>query len=127
MNNLTYGEITIKGAYEIASLLRPFAKSNSTFVDVGSGYGKLVQAIAEFLEIKAIGIEIDKKKHDIAKTILWSNKRENITLINGDFTTKENLEIIRSADLVFSNNVNWHKEVINKIFEKCKGNLFLLK
>jgi len=126
-SNLTYGEITTKGAHEMATLIKPFIKPNSTFVDVGSGYGKLVQAIAELLEIKAIGIEIDEEKYKIAKKILWSNKKENITLINGDFTQKENLKIINSADLVFANNVTWDKNLTNTLFNNSKGHLFLMK
>jgi len=127
MGNLTYGEITIKGACQMATLIKPFVKPNSTFVDVGSGYGKLVQTIAELLEIKAIGIEIEKEKYKIARKILWSNKKDNITLINGDFTSKENLKIINSADLVFANNVTWSDNLTNILFNNCKGNLFLMK
>jgi SAM-dependent methyltransferase len=127
MGNLTYGEITIKGSWEFASLLKPFVKPDSTFVDVGSGYGKLVQGIAEFLDIKTVGIEIDKAKHNIAKKIKWSNRRDNITLIQGDFTKKENLEIIRSADLVFADNVTWSSNLNNILIRNCTNHLFLMK
>ena len=127
MSNLTYGEITMKGAYELATLLKPFTTPNSTFVDVGSGYGKLAQAIAEFLDINTVGIEIDKNKHNIATKIKWSNKRDNIRLIQGDFTKKQNLEIIKSADLVFANNVTWSENLNNILYENCSKHLFLMK
>lgn len=127
MGNLTYGEITMRGAYELATLLKPFTTPDSTFVDVGSGYGKLVQAIAEFLDINTIGIEIDKNKHTIATKIKWSNKRDNIRLIQGDFTKKQNLEIIKSADLVFANNVTWDDELNNILYKNCSKHLFVMK
>ena len=63
--NLTYGELTIQGCLDFVEIIKPLVNKDSVFVDIGSGYGKLIKFTAELLDIKSIGIEISKEKHEV--------------------------------------------------------------
>ena len=42
---------------------------DDVFLDIGSGYGKITKAAAEYFNIKSYGIELDKEKYKISKKI----------------------------------------------------------
>ena len=69
--NLTYGEITSKGVIELIENLTNSnqIKKDYIFFDIGSGYGKVPRMFAEITDIKSVGVEIDKEKHDMAVKI----------------------------------------------------------
>tara|TARA_A100000172_G_scaffold52656_1_gene33348 strand:- start:295 stop:780 length:486 start_codon:yes stop_codon:yes gene_type:complete len=124
-SNLTYGELSIKGCLKLIDEIRPLIKKNSTFIDVGSGYGKLVRMVAEILEIKSIGIEIDKEKHNIALKTNWTNQKKLIEFYNKDFRLIQ--EKLQNADIIFANNVTWGTDLNDTLLNNSFCNLFTLK
>jgi len=122
--NLIYGELTYKGLTKLFKNLEENNQinSNSTFVDIGSGYGKIVRWVAEMYNIPCYGIEIDKEKHDIAKKITkWSHVREKILLMNESFVDCK--DIIKESTIVFTNNVMFdlalNKELWQSLHDNC--------
>ncbi len=126
-HNLTYGEITTQGCLQLVELIKPVVKQNSIFIDIGSGYGLVNRFVAEMLNIRSIGIEIDKEKVDIARKILFSNRKNLITYINDDFLNLLAHKTLKSEDaVIFSNNVTWQKQVTKALFDNTKGHLFVM-
>ena len=64
--------------YEISKFLKE--KRIKTIVDVGSGYGRVVNFISSKNKIKSIGIEYDKEVHKLA----LKNRNKNTVLHCGD-------------------------------------------
>ena len=126
-HNLTYGEITTQGCLQLVELIKPVVKQNSIFIDIGSGYGLVNRFVAEMLNIRSIGIEIDKEKVNIARKILFSNKKDLITYVHNDFLNLLNQSTLKSEDaIIFSNNVTWQKQVTKTLFDNTKGHLFVM-
>jgi SAM-dependent methyltransferase len=80
-NNLTRTD-TVPSIYFFLYEISKFIKNNNikSIVDVGSGYGRVVNFISSINKIKSYGIEFDAEVHRSALKI----KRKNVKLYNGD-------------------------------------------
>ncbi len=80
-NNLTRTD-TVPSIYFFLYEISKFIKNNNikSIVDVGSGYGRVVNFISSINKIKSYGIEFDAEVHRSALKI----KRKNVKLYSGD-------------------------------------------
>jgi len=117
MRHLTYGELTINGIEKLFEIVK--IKPTDTFIDVGSGYGKIIDYVAQKYKIKCIGIEIDKEKYDISKKIV---KNKNVVIINNDFRNIK--RFIKNSTIVYSNCMAFPKEWVKEIYE-VSNNIFI--
>lgn len=120
-SNLTYGELTAIGRQQLIKNIEQDINNESIFMDIGCGYGKLVTDVAEYFNIKSIGVEIDREKVNIANKINWLpyNVRKKITFYNQDIT--QNIKLLQHANIAFCNNVCFDTPLQNFIFENFKG------
>ena len=93
----TYGEISREGILQLIDLLPAEHRlgRGSVFVDIGSGVGKLVVAVAMVSEAAAFGIELSTERATMAADavasasslgLLASEEVDRITLAQGDAT-----------------------------------------
>ena len=93
----TYGEISREGILQLIDLLPAEHRlgRGSVFVDIGSGVGKLVVAVAMVSEAAAFGIELSTERATMAADavasaaslgLLSSEEVDRITLAQGDAT-----------------------------------------
>ena len=93
----TYGEISREGILQLIDLLPAEHRlgRGSVFVDIGSGVGKLVVAVAMVSEAAAFGIELSTERATMAADavasaaslgLLSSDEVDRITLAQGDAT-----------------------------------------
>ena len=113
-----YGEITENGTRELFNYLRnnKLVTGSWSFVDVGSGFGKMVfHAALEKDIVKSTGIEVLKSKHEVAQRNFKSLiekfpkfPKEKIDLIN------KNSDELKELDysVVFHNSIAWNRESI---------------
>ena len=113
-----YGEVTFKGMEDLLNSFKNEIKKDAVFLDIGSGYGKIVTYMAEIGDMKSIGLELLKERHDIAKKILWSSKRDKIKLVHGD--VRDNIDLLKTADVVFSNCILFDLPTVEFIMENRK-------
>jgi cyclopropane fatty-acyl-phospholipid synthase-like methyltransferase len=110
---LTYGELTING---IETLLENIEISkDDVFIDVGSGYGKLIEIINQKIGCQTIGIEIDVEKYNISKKIIQNKK--NIKIFNGNLLDLAN--VIKSGTIVYSNCIAFPVSNVEFIYNNC--------
>tara|TARA_B100000575_G_scaffold182663_1_gene146767 strand:+ start:152 stop:733 length:582 start_codon:yes stop_codon:yes gene_type:complete len=122
-NNFTYGEATSIGQQQILSYIKKDIPSlNGKFLDIGSGYGKLVTFIAEQTNMYSIGVEINEEMYDIAEKICWTHKRDKIHFINDDIRNLPAL--IKDADIIYINCVTWNPKLVSAIFEQAEGIIY---
>ncbi len=123
-NNTTYGEMNYEGLNILNS---KFNSSNSidTFIDIGSGRGKLVLWYAVEPNItKSIGIELVEERHKDAEELKLKLASPEITskveFINEDFMKIDFSRLIKpnSKVLIWLSNLCFNPSVTNKIFEK---------
>ena len=125
-----YGEITedgveklIAGFSEIQDIsLYPLQQR--TFYDLGSGIGKNVFIVASLVpEIKSIGIELVKDRHDLAmkayNNIKNKSIKSRIEIINGSFFDKN----VSDAAWVFISNLCFSDAVNSELVEKLAKEL----
>ena len=113
-----YGEITEKGTKELFNYLRnnKLVTGPWSFVDVGSGFGKMVfHAGLEKDIVKSTGIEVLESKHEVAQRNFKSLiekfpdfPKHKINLINENSNKLEKLDY----SLVFHNSIAWNRESI---------------
>lgn len=102
-----YGELTPNSFRQLMDAVE--LGSDDTFVDLGSGAGKLVlQAALTFGVARAIGVELGEVRHEIATTRGKMTGCNSITFIHGDMLAGEcvdkwaNASVIYIAVLLFS-------------------------
>ena len=122
--SLIYGEITQLGVELLVSYLKSKGLfENISFLDLGSGNGRLVLHMGLFDEVKSsTGIEIYKSKIDYTKKIINSLKfypKEKINLINDDIT---NIKNFYEYNLIFQNAIPTagRDELLIKVSDKIK-------
>ena len=115
---LIYGELTHGGINKLIELVR--AIGAKSFIDVGSGYGKIATAINQELNIKSYGIEIDKDRFKASITQSYSPNSDKLKFYNKDFRDKEMLKLISETDFVFSNCLVFDPENAKILFDNCK-------
>lgn len=113
-----YGEITEKGTRELFNYLRnnKLVTGSWSFVDVGSGFGKMVfHAALEKDIVKSTGIEVLESKYEVAQRNFKSLiekfpkfPKEKIDLINKSSDKLKEL----NYSVVFHNSIAWNRESI---------------
>ena len=118
-----YGEITEKGVNQLIENLRDnnYINRPLSFVDVGSGYGKMVFHMAMFDDIKkSKGIEFLKSKFkysvDLLKSLSSSFPIHKIKLMFGDVLDVKELD----EDIVYHNSISWSNKHLNHLINITK-------
>tara|TARA_B100001287_G_C22654338_1_gene516883 strand:+ start:374 stop:979 length:606 start_codon:yes stop_codon:yes gene_type:complete len=118
-----YGEITEKGVNQLIEELRNnnYINGTASFVDVGSGYGKMVFHMAMFDDIKhSKGIEFLKSKFkysvDLLKSLSSSFPIHKIKLMFGDILDLKKLD----EDIVYHNSISWNNKHMNHLINITK-------
>jgi tRNA G46 methylase TrmB len=91
-NNITYGEMEYEGIKLLYSYInKNYNNKINSFIDVGSGRGKLCMYMAAQPKIKyVLGIELVKQRHDdaeILKTEIDHEYASKVTLLNTNVHT----------------------------------------
>ena len=107
-----YGELTYLGTKKLFKHLN--ISKTDTFINVGSGYGKLLESVYYTYKCKCYGIEINKEKYEISLKTVQS---KNIKLVNGDLL--DNYRFIKSGHIVYSNCIAFPIENVKFIWDSC--------
>lgn len=117
-SSLTYGELLFKFVDEIVQ--KTGVRSNSLFLDLGSGVGNVVMQVALQTGCTAYGIEVQEVAASIAveqleqvrqRSRLWGLNMGEVELENGDITRSPRLsQLMRQADVVLINNYIFAEE-----------------
>jgi len=127
-HKITYGEMEYEGIdklYAYVSQIRPI----NTFIDVGSGRGKLCMFMASKPQIeRSLGIELVESRHRDAmylKQQLKSNFADKVEFINSNIFNVDLTAYNFSPQSVFVwfSNLCFDQSTTNKIFEKMKQEL----
>ena len=126
-HKITYGELSYEGFEDI---LKKFNYNFDTFIDIGSGRGKLCLYASGFNVInKSIGIELVKERHDDA--IILKNKLKRFPNVKKvDFYNEDlferNINDFIYADsrvLIWISNLCFDEELNKKLFDKLTKEL----
>jgi len=125
-HKITYGEMDYDGLDTLLNYLSNY--SFNSFIDIGSGRGKLCLYMASISSIiKSIGIEIVKERHDDALELKskLSNYEETLKVdfINGDFVEYDFKKLNLTKVLIWISNLCFDQEITNKIFNKILSEL----
>lgn len=120
-HKITYGELSYEGLEEI---FKHFNNNFDTFIDIGSGRGKLCLYASGYPNIyKSVGIELVKERHNDA--ISLKEKLNNfpnvkkVQFINDDmFKIKINSFVNNNKVLIWISNLCFDDELNNKLFNK---------
>ena len=117
-DKFTYGELTTKGIYKLNEW---HFCGDKNFLDLGSGYGRIVRLLAEDNpEMKCTGIELDQEKHLISEKVnKWSPARKRIKYIYGDIFN--NMHLLEESDYIFGNILVWNHEDVTKLVKKISS------
>jgi len=111
-----YGETTYVGMSELIKHFDKKPNDKFIFLDIGSGWGKTLEYVKDYFpNAKCIGIEIDEEK---AKTSIKTIGRKAEIKI-GDF--KNYINIIKKADVIYSNCVMFFPETVKVIMDNYTG------
>lgn len=118
-----YGEVTEPGASDLITGLREreLLKKKSKFVDVGSGYGRLVLHMAMVDEItESYGIEYLASKLNqsigLLKSLSQDFPKDKVRLEVKDILDVKFLDY----DIIFHNSISWTKEHIQHLVNVSK-------
>jgi hypothetical protein len=121
-HKITYGEMDYSG---IDQIIKNFpSKTFTSFLDIGSGRGKLCLYIAcEPSIVKSIGIELVTPRHQDALNLKerlsdHPTITEKVRFINQDFLTCELNEFANTTPLVWISNLCFDPELTNRVFNK---------
>ena len=114
-----YGEANYK---DLLLIFKKFKISN--FLDIGSGNGKIVLAVAIFMDIFSTGIEIDEGRYD--RSLYYLNHMndhklyESVNFLNDDFRNIffGEYDLIYCCNTVFSENDN------HSLYEKINSEFY---
>jgi hypothetical protein len=124
IKNNTYGEMEYSGIKKLFKIVSEL-HNIETFIDIGSGRGKICMAMAMYSQIKKIiGIELIKERHDDAvqiKSQLESSYTNKIEFIN-DNVLNVKLDKLKNVFVWFSN-LCFDQDTTNSIFLKLKNEL----
>lgn len=120
-NATTYGELTPDGLDEFLTIIEPM-REDQIFLDVGSGYGKLVARIADVTEVgRSVGVELVKKRHDMA--VGFFSDKPKVELYHGDIL---DYDVLGEADVVIMNSICWPRQVLELVTERIKPGATIL-
>ncbi len=118
-DNLTYGEITKKGVFQLSEILKNF---NGVFYDIGSGNGKLILHLSLISNFsKYVGIEICELRHLFAEKIK-SKIESKVDLICDDVLNID----ISDANLVLINDLMFTDDLKSDIHKKLPKDCFYI-
>lgn len=125
----TYGEMDYNGIKKLYSIAKSMNKKINTFIDVGSGRGKLCFYMASDDKIKkSIGIELVKDRHKDALALQKKLAKEysgKVELINSDIF-KVDLESKLPEEpqvFVWFSNLCFDQNITDDIFSKLEKEL----
>jgi SAM-dependent methyltransferase len=121
-HKITYGEMDYSGIDQIVSNFpnQPF----TSFLDIGSGRGKLCLYIASEPSItKSVGIELVTPRHDDALNLKrqldnFNRFTNKVEFINQDFLTCDLSQFVDTNPLVWISNLCFDRELTNQVFNK---------
>ena len=127
----TYGEMEYEGLEKLFRYIKKFEPRINTFIDVGSGRGKLVLYMAGKPTIKkSIGIELVDKRHEDAldlknKLEIFENYTNKVDLLNKNVLEISFQEYLPTDGFVFVwfSNLCFDQEITDSIFEKMREEL----
>ena len=116
--HITYGEMEYDGVETICNI-KDIDNSFDTFIDIGSGRGKIVLYMATKFN-KSIGIEIVKERNDDANKLLLSLSNysfftNKVSFINDDVL---NIKFTNNKCLIFMNNTCFTQIFTDNLFKK---------
>jgi len=125
----TYGEMDYKGLKRLYSIVKSMNKKINTFIDVGSGRGKLCLYMAADDKIKkSIGIELVTDRHKdglVLQKKLSKEYAEKVELINSDiFKVDIESKLPEDAQVfVWFSNLCFDQNITDDIFQKLEKEL----
>ena len=131
-NNITYGEMDYEGIQQLYSYLTKNYNSRiNSFIDIGSGRGKLCMYMAAQPKIiYVLGIELVKQRHDDAEILKSEIDHEfanKVTLINKNFFDIDfntDFEYFKNTNIfIWFSNLCFDLSVVDDIFKKIQTNL----
>jgi hypothetical protein len=124
LNNTTYGEMNYEGIDIINKKLN-ISNSFNTFIDIGSGRGKLVLWYGMEPGItKSIGIELVESRHkdaiELKEKLSDAKLSKTVEFINGDFMNIKFSSMLNpdSKVLIWMSNLCFPPSITDKIFGK---------
>lgn len=123
INNITYGEMNYDGIDKLYKYVKKKYPNITTFIDIGSGRGKLCIYMSSFPKIKkSIGIELVKERHDDALKLLKTTRSEyskKIEFINDDiFNIDVNDHINKNGSVfVWWSNLCFDQSITDAIYD----------
>jgi len=128
-HKITYGEMDYEGLARLFKHVQKISPAINTFIDIGSGRGKLCLFMASMAKIKkTIGIELVKARHEDAIDLQQKVPGEyakNAIFINADI-----FDIVLESKLpedphvfVWFSNLCFDQNTTNDIFDKIKKEL----
>jgi hypothetical protein len=125
-HKITYGEMEYEGIdklYAYVSSIRPI----DTFIDIGSGRGKLCMYMASKPQIqRALGVELVESRHADAmflKRQLKSDFADKVEFINSNIFNVDLSCYANSHIFIWFSNLCFEQSSTNKIFDKLKQEL----
>jgi len=125
-HTITYGEMEYEGIdklYAYVSQIRPI----DTFIDIGSGRGKLCMYMASKPQIsRVLGVELVESRHIDAmylKRQLKSDFADKVEFINSNIFDVDLTPYQNSTIFIWFSNLCFEQSSTNKIFEKLKQEL----
>ncbi|MGI0091618.1 MAG: SAM-dependent methyltransferase [Nitrososphaerales archaeon] len=113
-----YAPTSEKEIANVARLLN--LKKGETFYDLGSGYGRMIIAIAERYGVNCVGVEIDPLKCWWTNLAIRRKKLQgSVKVINSNFL-KVNLEEAAHVFLFLSNAAGIMERLRKKLFSEMK-------
>jgi tRNA G46 methylase TrmB len=127
-NNITYGEMEYEGIQELYNYLtKNYNPKINSFIDLGSGRGKLCMYMAAQPKIKfVLGVELVKQRHDdaeILKTDLKYEYANKVNLLNKNVLDIDFEEFKNKQIFIWFSNLCFEQTSTNSIFEKIKTSL----
>jgi len=119
-HKITYGEMDYDG---LNSLIKYLNINFTSFIDIGSGRGKICFYILKYPEIqKSFGIEIVKERHEDAlelkNKLSHFNETKNVQFINDDFLNVNLQDFQNSKPLIWFSNLCFTEKITNDIYNK---------
>jgi hydroxymethylpyrimidine pyrophosphatase-like HAD family hydrolase len=128
-HKITYGEMNYEGMQKLYSYAQKLNPHINTFIDIGSGRGKLCLYLASARKIKkAIGLELVKERHDdavILKDKLAQEFANKVKFINAnilDVSIRDEL-LPNSEVFVWFSNLCFDQSITDQIFQKLTEEL----
>ena len=99
-----------------------FPDLKGNFLDIGSGYARLVTFMAEQTKMNCVGVEINPEMHNNALKTIWTNAHSRMKLLCDDIVNLPG--IVESADVIYMNCVTWDPKLVSRIFQQANGIMY---